>query len=199
MVKTKHNYTYLEAHNKAVKTYQRTAIFLLWSGVVNVFASIIGVIQISAGATMSKLTFLWPNSGFAMCYSGQMVLNSLLIQNLDQLVADILILLISLILGACFAFIGIFAAKGKKVFLLLGGIIYAIDFASMFFVYKSNLVPMVWTNYAFTLVTHIIILVATCVALVEYYNVIHIEKVFKGEKALKFEEEVESEEIAHGK
>lgn len=196
--KAKRPITYSEAHNKAVKMYQKTSIFLLWAGVVNVLAIVIGIIQMSANSLVSGegIDHIWPSSGFAMNFSGQIILNKLIITSMDSIIADILMIIIAVILGGAFVAVGYFAAKGKRWLLFLGSGIYALDFGAMFFVYQA--VPMVWTNYAFTLVTHIVILIACLIAIVEYYNVIHIEKVFKGKNALNVEEEVESEVIAHG-
>ncbi len=194
----KHQITYSEAHNKAVKMYQKTSIFILWAGVVNVFAIVVGVIQLAANSTVSSMPFKWPSSGFAMCLTCQMLLNSIMIQSLDSLAADILMILVGLVIGGGFAAIGFFASKGKRWLLLLGSGLYAIDFGGMFFGYESGLVARTWTNYAFTLVTHIVVLIACLIAIVEYYNVLHIEKVFNGEHSLKLDEEIESEVIARG-
>lgn len=191
--------SYSTAHNKAVKMYQKTSIFLLWAGVVNVFAIVIGVIQLAAGSLVTDFAFSWPSSGFAMSFSFQIMLNSIMIRSLEQVVADILMIITGIAFGGLFAFLGFMASKGKKLFLFLGTGLYALDFAAMFFVYESGNVARIWTNYAFTLVTHAIILVACFIAIIQYYNVIHIEKVFKGENKIKVEEEVESEVIARGK
>ena len=47
--------------------------------------------------------------------------------------------------------------------------------------------------------SHVIVLSAMIVALIEYYRVLDIEKKFKGAKQVNIEEEVESEVIASGK
>lgn len=197
--KVKKQISYYEAHNKAVRMYRRTSIFLLWVGILNAFAVILGVIQSAAGAKMSELAFDWPNSGFSLAMSVQMLINSLLIQNLDATIADILMIIIALAISAAFAALGVFAGKGKLWVLILGAALYAADFGSMFFIFNSGFVPNVLANYSFSLVTHIAILAACLFAIVEYYNVIHIEKVFRGSKPNKIEEEVESEVIANGK
>ena len=202
MKKAKHQITYHEAHNRAVRTYQKTSIFLFWAGVVNVFAIIIGVIQNAAGSLFdNELSYLWPRSGFSMCLSIQIYLNKLLLENLPSLlaVADILIILIGLVLGGLFAFIGFMASKGKRLYLFGGTALYALDFGAMFIVYHLADVKSNWTNYAFTLVVHALVLGALAIAIWQYYNVIHIEKAFKGKDALKIEEDVESEVIASGK
>lgn len=195
--KAKRPITYKDAHNRAVKIYQRCSIFLLWAGVVNVFAALIGVIQIAAKTTMS-LDHVWPNSGFALTLTAQMVINNLLLNSMGSTGASLIIMLISIVLGGLFAFGGYFAARGNNIILFTGIAVYALDFAGMFFAYKY-LIPFVWTNYAFTLVIHVVVLLALALAVVEFYNVLHIEKVFRGDKGVKMEEEVESEVIASGK
>ena len=201
MKKAKRQITYTEAHNRAVRMFQRTSIFLLWAGVVNVFALIIGVIQNSAGSVLNnELVYAWPRSGFAMCFSLQIYLNKLLLENLSiAAVADIVMILIALVLGGAFAFGGFLASKGKWLALFIGTVLYALDFGAMFFVYHFGGVIHNWTNYAFTLAVHVIVLGALVIAISQYYNVIHIEKVFKGSDALNINEDVESEVIASGK
>ncbi len=193
--------TYGEAHNKAVRMFKRSSIFLLWAGIVNLFAVIIGVIQSAAGSILSseicKIT--WPTSGYALSFSIQIFLNSLLVPAMDPGLAYFLMLLIAAGFSALFVFIGLFASKGRLGLLIAGGALYALDFVGMFFVYGFTQVPAVWTNYAFTLATHAIIFAAVVVAIIEYYNVIHIEKIFKGAMEPVLEEEVEGEVIANGK
>ena len=191
--------TYSEAHNKAVKMYQKTSIFLLWAGLLNVFAIIIGVIQLGTGSVIENLSFMWPNSGFALNFSFQIYLNNILITNLDTLLADFIMILIALIIGIGFSFLGVFASKGKLPILFIGTILYALDFVAMFFVYSFTKVPFIWTNYAFTLACHVVVLVAMVISIIEYYNVIYIEKIFKGNNKVSIKEEDESEVIASGK
>lgn len=191
--------TYHEAHNKAVKMYQKTSIFLMWAGLLNIFAIIIGTIQLGTNSVIENISFKWPTSGFALNFTLQIFINSLLLKSCDLLLADFLMILIALILGAGFTFLGIFASKGRIKILLLGTVLYALDFVAMFFVYVYSGIPSIWTNYAFTLAAHVVVLVGMIIAIVEYYNVLHIEKVFKGDNKIKIEEEVESEVIANGK
>lgn len=190
--------TYQSAHNRAVRMFQRSAIFILWAGVVNVFATLIGVIQIaSKKSVFSGLSYSWPSSGFALCLSGQIAINNLLLKSMSELGADLLIMLISIIIGGALAFVGFLASRGRKWFLFIGSGLLALDFAGMFFVY-AYLAPYVWTNYAFTLVMHALVFAACVFAIVEFYNVLHIEKIFKGSSQSTMEEEVESEVIASG-
>ena len=197
--KGKRKISYFEAHNKAVRAYQKSSIFLLWAGIINLFSLIIGLIQIAASKTLSGLTYAWPESGFSMNFSLQQLFNRLLIENIaSSVLAYVLLILIALFLSASFAFLGFFASRGKKWILLSGFSLYCIDFILLFIFVHFSLIPFVWTNYAFSLATHVVILIACIIAIIEYYNVIHIEKVFKGEDALKLNEEVESEVIANG-
>ncbi len=192
--------TYLEAHNKAVRLYQKSSIFLLWAGIVNLFSIIIGIIQILASSIIENLPYAWPTSGFSMGLSIQQLVNKLLLENVKgTLIVDFLMIIIALILSAGFALLGFYASRGKKWVLLLGSSLYVADFALMIIVCSLNLVPFNYTNYAFSIATHVVILLACIVAISQYYNVIHIEVVFKGKNALKLDEEVESEVIAHGK
>lgn len=193
--------TYSEAHNRAVRMYHRTSIFLLWAGVMSLFASVLGVIQISAGTIVEGAALKWPTSGFSLGLSIEMLFYSMLIKsNLDLAVIGILIILIGILFGGMFALIGIFASKGYRWVLFVGTGLYALDFAASFFIFAYSDVPSIFTNYMLTIFIHIFILAACVVAIIEYYNVLHIEKVFSGksDKKANIEEEVESEVIANG-
>lgn len=190
---------YVDAHNKAVRSYKKTSMFLMWAGLISVFASIIGVIQIAANSTLEGNAYLWPTSGFALNFSIEIYLSSLFIQNLDIGLAYFLIILTSIIFAGIFVTLSIFSSKGYKVLLILGSALYALDFIFMFFIYVFLGVPKVWTNYAFTLVTHIVVCLGLIYAIIQYYNVLHIEKVFNKSPEMNLNEEVESEVIASGK
>ena len=200
--KAKREIGYVAAHNRAVNLYKKTSTFLLWAGVLNVFSVIIGIIQMMANSNLvvNEQAYNWPRSGFALSFSLQIFLNSLLINNLDKVLADVLIILIALSLGALFAFFGVFASKGKLLFLVGGSVIYLLDFVAMFFVYNMFMIEQLrtWTNYAFTLASHVVILIAMTIAIAMYLTVIEIEKKYKGESSLNVNEENEVEEIAHG-
>lgn len=188
---------YLNAHNRAVRMYQRSSIFILWAGIVNVFAALIGVIQNATNNAFGGLSYSWPRSGFALCLTAQIAINNLLLKSMSEVGADLLIMLISVVLGGAFAVLGFLASRGRKWLLFLGTGLIALDFGAMFFVY-AYLAPYVWTNYAFTLAIHVLVLLACVFAIFEFYNVIHIEKVFRGDKVTSMEEEKESEVIASG-
>ncbi len=198
--KTKRVVPYSVAHNRAVKLYKKTSTFLLWAGVLNLLSSFIGIIQMVSNNNLvaNGNTYNWPKSGFALSFSLQIYLNSLLIKNLNIVGAYLLIILIALILGVTFALLGIFSSKGKFIYLIVGSGVYLLDFIAMFFVYNFTDVVMVWTNYAFTLASHVIILIANVIALAMFFSVIEIEKKYKGEINFTNNEVEEVEEIAHG-
>ena len=102
---------------------------------------------------------------------------------------------------ALFGFLGYFAVKGYLSCLLIGLGLYAADFGMMFFVYYGTIIKEAysWTNYAFTLVTHILVFVTLIIALVAYYQVFDIEKRFnKNKKDKIIEQKEETEVIARG-
>ncbi len=196
--------TYLEAHNKAVRLYQKSSIFLLWSGILNIFSLIIGIVQVATyrmneDNIIAGLSYYWPKSGYSLSYSLQQLINNALLRANMGIAVNFIIILIGLLLSVAFAFMGFYASRGKKWVLLLGSGLYALDFALMFFIYSFGIIPFYWTNYAFTLASHALILGACILAIIEYYNVVHIEVTFKGKKVLKLDEEIESEVIASGK
>ena len=154
--------TYAEAHNKAVRLYRKTAIFLMWAGIISILATVIALFKSEAGYGMS---------------GRQYFLNRLIrALGLSNLATSLFIFALSVATGALFAVLGFFAQQGKKIFLFIGAALYLADFAAVFLVYGAN-----WgTTYAFTIATHLVILVALAIAIYEYLNVIAIEKRFHG-------------------
>ena len=199
--KVKKVVSYIDAHNRAVNFYRKSAMFLFWAGIIAVGASIIGIVQMVAGQNYvyEEIVYAWPTSGFALGFSLEIFLARLFLNVIDTpALADVLIILVSLILGGGFGALGVFASKGKRWCLFLGGGLYLADFAALFFVYQYLSPITNWTNYAFSIATHVIVLSALIVAIIEYYRVIDIEKKFNGGNKADLEEKEESEVIAHG-
>ncbi len=191
--KKKEALTYVEAHNRAVGKYKKASFFLLWAGIVNFLSAIIGAFQSMSSA--------WPSSGYAMSFSVQILINATLVEYLDTWVAIILILLISAILGGLFCLLGAFAVRGFKVFLFVGIGLYLVDFACMFPFYEISVLKQYWnwTPYAFTLATHLVILIFLFIAVYYYFLVINIEKHKNNsqvDSATTFETKEETEVIA---
>ncbi|NCA97206.1 MAG: hypothetical protein EOM77_03390 [Bacteroidia bacterium] len=151
--------TYTEAHNKAVRLYRRTSIFLLWAGVVSVLATLIGVLRSESGYGMSLAFNIF-------------ILRWIASLSLPDYAQYIIFFAFSIASGAIFAVLGYFAQQGKKVFLFVGLGLYMADFVAVFLVYGA-----IWsTTYALTIGTHLFILGALIIAVFEYYQVITIEK-----------------------
>lgn len=139
--------------NRSLNRYKKSVFFLFWAGIINFLAAIIGVIQ-------SKGEF-WPSSGYALSFSSQIFINTLLYSYLDPMIAIFIILIISMVLGAFFVLCGIYSQKGYVILFYLCSGFYLLDFIFLFFVYF--LIPLSrpiynWTNFAFTLVMHLVVL-----------------------------------------
>ena len=196
---------YVTAHNRAVNWFRRTSRFIFWVGILAVFATVIGIVQMVRGSyfKVDDVARLWPLSGFSLSFSFHIFLAYICLAYIpSSIVAEIVIILIVLVLGGGFAALGIFASKGKLVFLIVSTSLYLLDFASVFpvyyYVYPNTPLNYSWTNYAFMIAVHVIVLSAMVISLIEYYRVLDIEKKFHGVKKVSVEEEVESEVIASG-
>jgi hypothetical protein len=171
MKKNKPQLTYAEQHNKAVRLYRKTALFLMWAGVISILATIIAIFRSEAGYGMS-LAF-------------NVFINRLIFDfNLPDYATYLSIFAVSIATGAAFTALGFFAKQGKKIFLFVGTGLYLADFVAVFLVYGTNLD----TTYAFTIATHLVILGALIIAIYEYYNVIAIERRFHGQSNAIIEE-----------
>lgn len=157
MAKTKKEINYVEQHNKAVLRFQKTALFLLWAGVVSLIAILISVLR--------------TDSGLGMALSINIFLNNLINgTSLSDVLKKLLIFIFALISGALFAALGYFARLGKLVFLLIGTSLYVLDFALTFFIY-----PLAFSNaFTFSIATHVVILGALGIAIYYYFRVIKL-------------------------
>ncbi|MFA5480971.1 MAG: hypothetical protein WC282_01105 [Bacilli bacterium] len=172
MKKPQPQQTYSELHNKAVRLYRKSALFLLWAGIISLLAVVLGLFQ--------------QNSGYAMSLAVNILLNRLLLQlGLPGYAYNLLIVAVAIASGALFSALGYFAQLGKKLFLFIGLGLYLADFAVVFIVYEP-----IWTSeYGITIATHLIILGALFVAVYQYYKVIVIEERFHGRRTLNLDEE----------
>lgn len=185
--------TYEEAHNKALRLYSKTALFLLWIGVLNVLSSLIGVIQVA------KSGGNWPSSGYALATSFQIAINFAL-SHLNIPVWDsLLIFFISVLFGALFAFLGLISTKGYKVPLIIGISLYFLDFIALFLIYFLYIDPMNMTNFFFSLILHIFLLGGLFVAVYNYIKIIRLEVKYKGNKEFNVETSYKVKEIAKAK
>lgn len=171
--KEKRVQTYSERHNKAVRLYQKSSLFLMWAGIVNALASILGVFGVgtSIDAEGNLVDYR-----YSMCLSVNRMINVALENSgLDQWVFSLIIVLLSLAFGALFSLFGYLASIGKRTYLLVGGGLYALDFVLFFYAFLATN----WTTYAFGLATHAVIFIAIGIAIFEYFNVLSIERHYK--------------------
>lgn len=163
--------TYAEAHNKAVKLYQKTSFFLFWAGIVNVIAAIFGVFGLGTTTINDEVI----SYRYSMCFTSNKFIFDVLEQysGLDNWITGIIIFAIALCSGALFALLGVLANQGKRNYLFIGAIVYVVDFA-LFFVYDA-LSWQNWQTFAFGIATHIVVLFFFAVAVFEYFNVLSIE------------------------
>ena len=188
--------SYATLHNRAVNTYKKCSLFLLWAGVLGVFSTLAGMIQLFSNKmlTLNGVTYTWPTTGFSLAFSTEILFAKLLINIVPSTVlAAIIVFVISLFIGGVFAYLGIFAQKGRIIFLYIGGAIYLVDSLMTIPAYIILNGEYRFLTLLFTILAHIIILVAIIIAIIEYYNVFRIEKKFKGEVVFN-----EREVIAHG-
>ncbi|MFA5421298.1 MAG: hypothetical protein WC344_00685 [Bacilli bacterium] len=163
--------SYTEAHNQAVRLYRKSAIFLLWAGIISLIANITGVLSVDSGYGMSLAFNVFINSIFQT-------------SGLTDIAKSLLIIAVALGTGAIFAALGFFAQKGKVLYLFIGTALYLADFGAVFLVYGAN-----WdATYAFTIATHLVILIALGVAIYGYIRFLNIEKRFEKSSSLSLEE-----------
>lgn len=159
MKKPKKEKNYVALHNQAVLRYQKTALFLLWAGLVSLIAIVISVLR--------------NNRALGMALTLNVFLNNLLLESsLSDILKQLLIIVLAIVTASLFTVLGYFARLGKIVFLLIGGSLYFFDFIGTFFFY-----PLVFEmNFMFSIATHLVILGAIIIAIVMYYRVLRINK-----------------------
>lgn len=171
---------YLTKRNKAVSQYQKSALFIMWGALLNIFSAIMGVIQSSSSSAFTLLNGNgWPTSGFALGYSLNTFLSYLFLSsNLDMPVIILAIIGFAILLTAIFGVISFFSARGYLWVLLIGAGLYVLDFIGLFLVYHLSGVSQIYslTNYIFSVVAHVIILGTIIFAIIMYYRVLSIER-----------------------
>lgn len=167
------NISYIDAHNKAVSIYKKTASALLWTGIFNIVGAIFYLVGTNGSVKELSGTFL--------CYGLNTFVFSLssvrefLINSLPW--SGILYIFSSFLLSAFFATVGIFAMKGKKICLFLGIGAYFIDWVFLLLCYYIKLVVIESSITYLMLGVHLVISVFLIISVIEYYKVIDIEKI----------------------
>jgi len=132
--------TYADAHNKAVKLYQKTSFFLFWAGIINIIAAIFGIFGLGTTTINGEVV----DYRYSMCLTlNKVIFDALEIgSGLDSWINSLIIFAIALASGALFALFGVLANQGKRIYLFVGSGIYVLDFV-LFFIYDI----LYWQNW----------------------------------------------------
>ena len=184
--KAKKTPNYATLHNRHVNLYKKTAMFLLYIGVLALFAVIIGAVQLGSDQLASDVfPYPWPRSGFALAPTIVIYLTNIILQGGNFGLSVFFIILIGLGFGALFATLGMFAARGYLVPLIIGTVLYATDFGFTFmvnnYIYSEYSASLSFTNIMFSTVIHILVILVLGVAIFEHFHVVNIEKRFMKE------------------
>lgn len=198
--KKKKQLTYVEAHNKAFRLFQKASLIMIWAAVFNVFGLFISIIQVisSNGELVSKFafnSFLYNNTLYAgstfqysLCYAS----NSFIFRLFETLTFNpfpntpkldthwfyVIIIVISLIFSSITAFLSVQARNGKFYALLSSAIFYGVDTLMIIACY---LIGEDMSNIWITIGVHIIILIFIFIAIFEYARLFEIERLHEKE------------------
>ena len=185
--KEKKGMSYVDAHNKAVKTYKRSSLFILWGGIINIFGAIMGVFNFGK----SEISEFGINYRYSLSLaSNRFIFNSLEYSEINVILSSFIVILVAIATAALLAIIGYLANKGNIKYLMIGMGIYIGDFIFTF-IYDNLLLGSLgafelgfnWTIYAFSIAIHSIILIFIVIAIINYYQVLNIEKKHQEELA----------------
>ena len=169
-------FNYADSHNRAVKSYKRTSLFLMWGGIIGFVSTILGVFNIGSAANGELAINYRYSLTFAL---NRFIFNALEYSELNIVVTSLLILLISAASAGLVAILGYYAQLGRIRYLYIGMGVYLVDFIALF-IYDNGF-PTLFERtfnlsiYLFSLFFHIVILGAGVVAIVHYYRVLNIE------------------------
>ena len=208
--KKKKPLSYVEAHNKAFKLFQKAALIMIWAAVFNVFGLFISIIQVisSSGELVSKFadgSFLYNNTLYAgstfqysLCYAS----NSFIFRLLETLTFNpyssaqtlptswfyALIIIISLIFSSITAYLSVQARNGKFYALLASAIFYGVD---TLMIIDCYLIGEDLSNIWIMIGVHVIILIFIFIAIFEYVRLFEIEKLHEKQISLLNKEQSE--------
>jgi hypothetical protein len=151
------NYPY--EHNKAVNRYKRTALFLLWAGLINIIATIIEQFRFPP-----SYAFMFSSNGILSYSFGLWLSNPILLAIITSLIA--------FIIGGIFVFLGYYASLGHKWALLTGSAIYLLDFISLLIFFPGSS----YFDFILAVAVHVSFSVTFFIAIITYEEVIALEK-----------------------
>lgn len=213
----KNNLSYVDAHNRAFKIFQKASLIMLWAAVFNVFGLIITIIQYMTSSEMvAKFTqgsYLYNNVLYAgsvyqysMCFSS----NSFIFRLLETLTNNpyqstqilgtpwfyVSIIAIAILFSAITSYLAVLARGGNFKALLANSIFYGID---------TLMIIACWVigedmTYIWIMIgIHVIILFFVFIAIFEYVHLFEIEKLHDKEiKSKKEQIKEENDEIIIG-
>ncbi|MGM9873605.1 MAG: hypothetical protein ACI31G_01625 [Bacilli bacterium] len=168
----KRQLSYVDAHNKAVNLYKKSASALIWAGIFNVVGSIFFTVSGSNDLT----NFL----GAFLCFGTNTFIFSLpstysfLLSYLPW--SAILYIAISFALSAIYCMLGFFSLNGNKKFLYSGIGLYFVDWIMLIMCYFFE-TPGVSNDSLYLLLgVHLVITIFLLIALYQRYKVIELEK-----------------------
>ncbi|MGI6644292.1 MAG: hypothetical protein ACOX28_00780 [Bacilli bacterium] len=151
-----------EAHNRFLGLYKKTGLFLFWSAILNLVGN--------------SLYVLSDNPSFALGYRFNELLFSYFLSDFGLNIGiRLAVIFISLATSALFTFLSFWSVKRARLWsLITGAVIYLIDTVLAFIPFKG--VTLTMENYIMSIVIHLIIMIATLIALFAYANIITLAK-----------------------
>lgn len=168
----KRQLSYVDAHNRAVNLYKKSASALIWAGIFNVVGSIF--------FTVSSNTNLSNFLGTFLCFGMNTFIFSLeptysfLVNFLPW--SAIIYILVSFIISAIYCMLGFFSLNGNKIYLYSGIGLYFIDWIFLILCYLFNTPGITNDNLYLLIGVHIIITVFLLISLYQRYKVIDLDK-----------------------
>ncbi len=184
--KNKPTPNYASLHNRHVNLYKKTSMFLMYIGVLALFAVIIGAVQVGSDQLAKDVfEYPWPRSGFSLAPTIVIYLANVILRNSSMGLGVFFLILIGLGFGALFAVLGMFASRGYLIPLIIGTALYAVDFGFVFmvnnYIYGEVSASLSLTNIMFSLVLHVLVIAVLGLAIFEHFHVVNIEKRFMAE------------------
>ncbi len=193
--RVKKTLTYAQAHNRALRSYQRASRIMIWGGVFNIFGLMLGLIynammqteptSFLSGSLLAN-TLSYSSYQFSFCFAS----NNFIIRIFEMLTYNrfdssanmpfwafiVLSMLIVFIFSALAVGVSIYASQGKRWAFLSMIIFYFIDSAFIIFNYLIGEA----TTYLWILIAlHVIIWFFLIMAIYQYYHLFYIEKIYK--------------------
>ena len=173
MFKNKKRQTsYVDAHNRAVSLYKKSASALIWAGIFNVVGSIFFTVSSNNNISNFLGTFLCLGMNTFIFSLPQTY--SFLVNGIPW--SAILYIAVSLAFSAIYCMLGLFSLNGNKIFLYSGISLYFLDWVFLIMCYFFE-TPGITNDTIYLLIgVHLIITIFLLIALYQRYKVIELDK-----------------------